>query len=480
VDNLTERKVVRRGMIAALASLGAAALIKVSGAEKASATDGDAFLLGNMASGGVGAQTSTADTRLHVTGANGLQIIKDGGGGFVGAVAAVIGSDGSGGGVGVMARETGALASGFAVNAASANGTGVSSTTHNAASFAVDGRGQNNATGVRGESRSAASPSSIGSGAGTGVQGLSNTGRGVQGVSSTLFGVEGQATNAAGFGVRGVNSQNGTGIKGVSNTGGNTANDGTGNGVGVQGKSTGGPGVEGVSVNSLGVRGTSTNFVGVVGISTNNHGLYGFTSSPSGVALVGDNGGGGLAGVFNGRVEVYGSFQVFGVKNAVLKMPDGTNALVYCQESPEPYFEDFGRAQLVGGVANVPIERDFAGLVAGGDYRVTVTPEGLSNHLFVSRRTPTGFEVREGNNGVSNVSFTYRIVTKRKDVEGKRFARVGDDGIKSVAASRAALGVSGTPPANVPGTPNPVNPPTVNPVAPGPTNNAGPFRDGPR
>ena len=46
-------------------------------------------------------------------------------------------------------------------------------------------------------------------------------------------------------------------------------------------------------------------------------------------------------------------------------MQDGTEALVYCQESPEPYFEDFGRARLAGGVARVNLEQEFASLVTG-------------------------------------------------------------------------------------------------------------------
>jgi hypothetical protein len=152
----------------------------------------------------------------------------------------------------------------------------------------------------------------------------------------------------------------------------------------------------------------------------------------------------------------------------VIKMPDRSNASVYCQESPEPYFEDFGRAQLIGGVANVPLEREFASLVAGGDYMVFPVAEGLSGGLYVSRRGPTSFEVRDPAN--SNIPISYRIVTRRKDIEGKRFARVSDEGAKSVAATRAALGITGPSPAPpfVPPAPSPAPVPPSNPNAPNP------------
>jgi hypothetical protein len=245
-----------------------------------------------------------------------------------------------------------------------------------------------------------------------GVVGTTTSGSGVWGEGlGAGHGVHGYA-NAAGFGVRGVHNNNGTAIKGVSNNV-STSADGTGSGIGVHGKSYGGPGVkgestdapgvlgvslnqpgiDGTSTNSLGIRGTSTNFVGIVGISTNSHGLYGSTNAgPNGFGIVAENFGGNGRGMLvtgGSPSQIYGGLQVFGAKNAVLKMQDGSFASVYCQESPEPYFEDFGRAQLAGGVANIALEREFATLVAGGDYMVTLTPEGPS-WLYVSRRGPNG------------------------------------------------------------------------------------------
>jgi hypothetical protein len=383
---LAERKMVRRGLLGALAGLGAAGLMTVTGAKKAQA--------------------------IHQPEDVGLGLVNPGNGQAVNGTTRIDANTFVGAGLYVANADFSTYASQTGVTALT-NGTG----------FGVLGR-NDNASGV-----------------------------GVKGISGGL-GVGGEGLLTGSVGVRGASINNGTGVRGVSNTNQLDSN-GTGSGIGVQGRSTGGPGIEGISVNSLGVRGTSTNFVGVVGISTNNHGLYGSSGHANAVGLVGENTGGGLAGYFYGGVLVSGNFGVFGAKNAIIKMADGSHASVYCQESPEPYFEDFGRAQLVGGVANVPLERDFATLATGADYMVFLTPEGPSGGLYVSRRGPQGFEVKDPGNG--NVSFTYRVVTRRRDIEGKRFARVSDNVAKGLAASRAALGISGGPTGNTPGS-NPAPP----------------------
>jgi len=376
---LTERKVIRRGLIAGLAGLGAAAMLKLNGSDRAQAASGDQLVLGNLNTfpGPPPGQVFEHGTRINYTTGTSSVFALD------------------------------VRHGNLAINQALGGG------------HAIQGSNNNTSAAIFGRNHST----------GPGVGAISASGPGVQGAA----GLEG---------VRGIGTSNGVGVIGASNTGVLSTPDGSGNGIGVHGKSTGGPGVHGESINSLGVRGTSTNFVGVVGISTASHGLYGSSSSGvNGFGIVAENlgaNGRGLLVTGNAQSQIFGGLQVFGTKNAVLKMQDGTFGSVYCQESPEPYFEDFGRAQLVGGVANVPLEREFASLVAGGDYMVTLTPEGPS-WLYVSRRGPAGFEVREGNNGMSNVSFTYRIVTRRKDIEGKRFARVSTAAAEQVAGVRAML-----------------------------------------
>jgi hypothetical protein len=203
-------------------------------------------------------------------------------------------------------------------------------------------------------------------------------------------------------------------------------------------------GVDGMAfgVQGKGVRGTAWNHtgVGVLGRSINARavtldnviyidgaGVIGY--SPQGTAVFGRIDGGrqgpGLAGAFEGPVVVDGDFTVFnGAKSAAVRHPDGSYRRLYSLESPESYFEDFGRGILRHGRARVTLDRDFAAVVRRGTYYVFLTPEGDSNGLYVSRKSATGFEVREQNRGTSNLTFGYRVVAKRKDVQGQRLEKV--------------------------------------------------------
>ena len=370
-------------------------------------------------------------------------------------MAGVYGQTGSAASVGVWGYNS---TSGTGVRGGSQTGMGLYGTTVLGAiaisgdAFTIGGIGVRglsfNGTGVKGLSNSANDLNSNGNGTGSGVQGRSGSGRGVFGEATTGQGVRGYSNTAvdnsdaagSGIGVHGK-SGSGPGVKGES-TGA----------AGVHGFSVNQPGVDGVSTNHLGLRGTSTNFVGIVGISTNSHGLYGSSASPGNYGIIAENTtpGGGPGLFVTGSAFINGSLQVTGAKNAVIKMQDGSDAVVYCQEAPEPYFEDFGRAQLTGGVANVQLEREFAQLTAGGDYMVFLAPEGVSGGLYVSSRNANGFEVR-AENGARSLSFTYRIVTKRKDIQGKRFDRVSLDATRNVAATRAALRIGNATPESNPG-----------------------------
>jgi len=131
----------------------------------------------------------------------------------------------------------------------------------------------------------------------------------------------------------------------------------------------------------------------------------------------------GFAGIFSGNVRVNGDFEVNGIKAAVVPMPDGSLRRLYSVESPESWFEDFGEARLAGGKAEVKIDRGFAALVRGA-YHVFLTPYGDSNGLYVSRRTSKSFVVREQGGGKSALTFSYRIVARRKDIKAPRLPRV--------------------------------------------------------
>ena len=125
-----------------------------------------------------------------------------------------------------------------------------------------------------------------------------------------------------------------------------------------------------------------------------------------------------------GNLIVTGNSVVWGTKSAAARHTDGTHRLLYCVESPESQFEDFGEAQLVKGAAKVKIDRDFAAVADTRHYHVFLTPYGDSKGLYVSDRSRNGFVVREQGGGKSRLRFSYRVVAKRKHIATKRFQKV--------------------------------------------------------
>jgi hypothetical protein len=115
---------------------------------------------------------------------------------------------------------------------------------------------------------------------------------------------------------------------------------------------------------------------------------------------------------------------VTGTKAAVVVHPDGSHRALYALESPESWFEDFGRENLVGGTANVQIDLDFAALVDTASYHVFLTPEGPSKGLYVATMTPHSFRVCEQEEGRGNITFSYRVVARRGDVTAERLPEV--------------------------------------------------------
>ena len=89
---------------------------------------------------------------------------------------------------------------------------------------------------------------------------------------------------------------------------------------------------------------------------------------------------------------------------------------LYCVESPECWFEDFGSAKLSGGSVRVRIDAEFAQTVETGGYHVFLQPEGECNGLFVVDKSATGFVVHELAGGDSDAPFAYRIVAPRRDM----------------------------------------------------------------
>ena len=100
---------------------------------------------------------------------------------------------------------------------------------------------------------------------------------------------------------------------------------------------------------------------------------------------------------------------------------------LYAVESPENWFEDFGRAKLVNGRAVVKIEPVFAETVnTEVDYHIFA--KGNCRGLYVAHQGPGSFEVRELNKGKANITFDYRIVARRRAYEQVRLAEFKEAG----------------------------------------------------
>jgi hypothetical protein len=221
-------------------------------------------------------------------------------------------------------------------------------------------------------------------------------------------------------GVSGVNTVGGTAVRG-----------------GISGSSTqNGIAIYGVNNSSFAGPAPGAGGFGVYGLSAKGHGLVGATATAGGAAVVGATNGvaGAWAAAFYGPVVVSGDFIVVGgAKSAAVPHPDGSHRQLYCVESPESWFEDFGTGQLVEGRATVTIEPGFAAVADMDHYHVFLTGYDHDHLLHVADRTPKGFTV-EANAALASMqgrkpcdlsgTFSWRVVAKRKDIEGERLATV--------------------------------------------------------
>ncbi len=180
---------------------------------------------------------------------------------------------------------------------------------------------------------------------------------------------------------------------------------------------------------------------GVQGIG-GTYGVIGYSDVNNGYGVYGSDGSNPLtyAGYFSGDVAVVGDFVVTGIKAATVKTDNGEYRLLYAQESPENWFEDFGTVQLVNGRALVNIEPIFAQTVnTTVPYHVFLTPEGDCRGLYVANKSQNSFELRELQNGKSELSVSYRIVAKRKGYEDVRLAKLTGKTPEEVQAEQVKM-----------------------------------------
>jgi len=286
----------------------------------------------------------------------------------------------------------------------------------------VQGFGARNGVGAVGRGGASNGTGVLGFGggrAGQGVAGIgADSGPGVVGVGGN-FNKESTADGVQGFG-------QGT-FSGVAGWGGGKSGSGVfgagggPNGAGVHGQgASSGPGVFGTAAGFHGIVGTTAaaKFGGVFGnaTATGAAGIYGSTVDSTTKTNVAS----AYAGYFDGNMVV-----VHGVKSAAVPHQDGTYRLLYCMESPESWFEDFGEGTLTGGRADVRLDPDFAAVVETSGYHVFLTAHTIeSEALAVIERRADTFVVMERNRGASNGTFSWRLVAKRKDVAAERLAKI--------------------------------------------------------
>jgi hypothetical protein len=170
----------------------------------------------------------------------------------------------------------------------------------------------------------------------------------------------------------------------------------------------------------------------VLGTSDNKSGGIFENNGPNYYSLFGFNQATGSTGfpwaAFNGdgfgcSIDTVGDLSCSGTKNAVVPV-DGNKHWVAMSaiESPNVWFEDFGSAELRGGVAVVRLDAKFMQTVnTKSEYHVFLTPNGDCKGLYVHQKSVNSFEVRELGGGSASVKFDYRISALRKGYEKNRF-----------------------------------------------------------
>jgi hypothetical protein len=261
----------------------------------------------------------------------------------------------------------------------------------------------------------------------TGIYGYSNS-YGIIG-SSPVVGVRGSSsgTTGAGIGVQGVASSTVSGSAGVYGQLVSPSSWGSGilpNGVGVWGD-TGQSNGQTVPAPYAGVLGTAGDAPA---------GLF-FNNSPSNwvpnatIAAYSYDSNGWLFyayNVSNGaecNIDPAAHLHCDGGIGAMVQLDTGKRKVAMSAiESPENWFEDFGSAQLVNGIAVIRLDRDFTQTVnTEKDYRVFPVPNGDCKGLYVATKSANSFEVRELGGGTSNIRFDYRITAIRRNYETVRF-----------------------------------------------------------
>jgi hypothetical protein len=233
-------------------------------------------------------------------------------------------------------------------------------------------------------------------------------------------------------GVFGNSFRNGNGVWGRSQgSNGVYGWSGSSNANGVFGENTaGGCGVAGCTWNNLAgdrgaVQGESWSTPDAPGHAGKAAGVYGYSRTGYGGHFISGQAFGNVFYPDSGGLRVVGEIvKTQGEYSELLPHPDGSQRLLYAPLSPESWYEDYGRAQLVGGRVEVELDTDFVAVlgIEDGEYHVFLTPEGDAQGLYVESRSARSFIVREQQAGTSNTTFSYRVAVKNEHRQPRRLA----------------------------------------------------------
>jgi hypothetical protein len=399
--------------------------------------------------------------------------------GYAGAIGSIgsfaINGYSSGSGAGIYGENTGAGAGVIGLNGTT--GTGVIGYSTSTGTGVL---GTNDAinTGVEGDIYNA-TPVNCNSGVSTGVFGYNNNtvtspggACGVYGMTTATagaaHGIIGYSSSPTGVGVYAKNSSAGalgTGMMGIGNntTGSYLVN---GSGGAFTGTSTGSYSIAntatGTGVIGVGNNQTASTITGGSGgaFSGTEVGVYGYAvTAATGTGVIGNGNGytttntltSGSGGAFNGTTTgVYGyantnnngfggyfensgtayayvggrtggtDYKIIGVGSVstIVDRTNGSKATMFCPESPEILFQDYGTATLVNGRVHVSLDPIFTNNIFVSEehpLKVFVQLNGDCKGVYVTNRTAQGFDVVELDGGTSNIEITWTVVANRKD-----------------------------------------------------------------
>lgn len=121
----------------------------------------------------------------------------------------------------------------------------------------------------------------------------------------------------------------------------------------------------------------------------------------------------GVTAKFSGKVEAY-QLSVSGAKSRIAETQNYNRRLLYCYETPTPYFGDIGTGRTdEDGLCYVSIDDIFQETInIGEEYSVFLQKEGAGD-LWVEEKTSTFFVVQ----GTPGLPFSWEIKAVQKDYE---------------------------------------------------------------